>query len=265
MENSKIEWTDHTFNPWLGCTKVSEGCKHCYAESLMDHRYGKVKWGPLGTRQRTGTANWRKPLQWNKQAKAEGRRYRVFCASLADVFENNPQLLDWRQELFALIEQTPSLDWLLLTKRPENITAMFPTKWRAHKWGKPPENIWFGTSVENQEQADKRIHHLLEVDAKIRFLSCEPLLSPIDLNLFANRHWQENTQRYTLINWIIVGGESGSQARPMQTQWAQDIRRQCAAANVPFFFKQGSAANWPDYKNFATFGDLAIRQFPHQG
>jgi protein gp37 len=123
-ENSKIEWTDHTFNPWIGCTKVSDGCKHCYAEALMDKRYGRVKWGPQGTRQRTSADNWRKPLQWNKQAVKEDKHYRVFCSSLADVFEDNPQLTEWRADLFNLIAETPNLDWLLLTKRPENINRM---------------------------------------------------------------------------------------------------------------------------------------------
>lgn len=269
MENSKIEWTDHTFNPWMGCQKVSDGCKNCYAETLMDHRYGKVKWGPTGTRQRTSEANWRKPLQWNKQAKALGIRHRVFCASLADVFEDNPQLIDWRIELFRLIEQTPNLDWLLLTKRPENVNRMIEAcTWAsdACMWLSINEP-WIGTSVENQEQADKRIPELMAIPAKVKFLSMEPLLGPVDL-------WGANyrnpsggltgaiTSWGNGVNWVIAGGESGKGARPMQTEWVQAIKRDCAAANVPFFFKQGSAANWPDYKNFATFGDLAVRQFP---
>lgn len=263
MENSKIEWTTHTFNPWIGCTKVSDGCKHCYAEAMMDRRYGKVKWGPQGERQRTSSDNWGKPVRWNKRAAAEGRRYRVFCASLADVFEDNPQLLDWRKELFSLIEQTPNLDWLLLTKRPQHVFDFVPGHWLARL----PANVWLGTSVENQEQADKRMPDLMAIPAKVKFLSMEPLLGPVDL-------WGANyrnpnggftgavTSWGNGINWVIVGGESGKDARPMQIEWAQDIQRQCAAADVPFFFKQGSAANWPDYKNFDTFGDLAVRQFP---
>ena len=117
-ENSKIEWTDHTFNPWIGCTKVSDGCKNCYAESLMDKRWGKVKWGPQGQRQRTSDENWKKPFAWDRQAAKQGIRYRVFCASLADVFEDNDQVSDWRLDLFDMIKVTPNLDWLLLTKRP---------------------------------------------------------------------------------------------------------------------------------------------------
>lgn len=121
MENTKIEWADHTFNPWIGCTKVSDGCKHCYAEHLMDTRLGRVKWGPQGIRQRTSAAYWRYPLKWNKRLEGTGRRERVFCASLADVFEDRPELEEWRQDLYHLISETPNLDWLLLTKRPENV------------------------------------------------------------------------------------------------------------------------------------------------
>lgn len=270
MGQTKIEWTatvghdgaispGFTFNPWIGCQKVSPGCMNCYALDLMETRYQRVKWGPTGERKRTSDTYWRQPIRWNKQAEANGVRTKVFCASLADVFEDRPEVIPWRNDLFALIEQTPSLDWLLLTKRPENITAMFPTKWRAHKWGKPPENIWFGTSVENQEQADKRIPHLLKVDARIRFLSMEPLLGEVML-----RRWIPPSDGWapSPINWIIVGGESGSQARPMQIEWAQDIRRQCSKANIPFFMKQigGHPDKRHDLGRFPV--DLQVRQFP---
>lgn len=269
MENSKIEWTTHTFNPWIGCTKVSDGCKHCYAESLMDRRYGKVQWGPTGARQRTSAANWRKPLQWNKRAQAEGVRYRVFCASLADVFEDRPELEEWRAELLSMITRTQKLDWLLLTKRPENVNRMIEKASGfsdAEMWFYTAQNVWLGTSVENQEQADKRIPDLMAIPAKVKFLSMEPLLGPVDLRQYC-REVGMGTYSIWLdyIDWVIVGGESGKDARPMQIEWARDIQRQCAAADVPFFFKQGSAANWPDYKNFDTFGDLAIRQFPTPG
>jgi len=270
MGITKIEWTatidangvvhpGYSFNPWIGCTKVSDGCKHCYAETLMDHRYGKVQWGPTGTRQRTSAANWRKPLQWNKQAQAEGVRYRVFCASLADVFENNPQLLDWRQELFALIEQTPNLDWLLLTKRPQHVFDFVPKHWLAGL----PANIWLGTSVENQEQADKRIPDLMAIPAKVHFLSMEPLLGPVDLRQY---YREEGAGAYSLwldyIDWVIVGGESGKEARPMQLEWAQSIAEQCKNADVPFFMKQ--LGGHPDKRhNLEQFPvDLRVRQFP---
>jgi protein gp37 len=135
-ENSNIEWTHHTFNPWIGCTKVSDGCKNCYAENLMDKRYGRVKWGPQGTRVRTSEANWKKPLKWNREAEAKGERHRVFCASLADVFEDKPdqpEMEQWRLELLELIIKTPYLDWLLLTKRPENVRGMVYGDWFAPK------------------------------------------------------------------------------------------------------------------------------------
>lgn len=260
--NSKIEWTDHTFNPWIGCTKVSDGCKHCYAETMMDKRYGRVKWGPQGTRQRTSEANWRKPLAWNKQAEAEGRRAKVFCASLADVFERNDQLIDWRYELWDLIETTPNLDWLLLTKRPENVLDMVPWPWHKTEIGGLllektnglwPDNVWIGTSVENQTAADERIPHLLRIPAPVKFLSCEPLLGPIDLvdwigchcpgDYYANGGHSIYCPRGVeyvggKINWVIVGGESGPNAHPMHPDWAQSMRDECQAAGVAFFMKQ---------------------------
>lgn len=224
MENSKIEWTDHTFNPWIGCTKVSDGCKHCYAEAQQDKRYGRVQWGPQGKRIRTAAANWRKPLKWDREAKAAGKRARVFCSSLADVFEekpDQPEIDEWRSDLFELISSTPNLDWLLLTKRPENVRKA----WHWELMGYPP-NVWIGTSVENQEQADKRIPALLEIPAAVRFLSMEPLLGQVYIDQLPR------------IDWVIVGGESGQNARPMHPYWARYIRNQCQAVGVPFFFKQ---------------------------
>lgn len=261
MENSKIEWCDHTFNPWMGCTRVSPGCQHCYAETLMDSRYGKVKWGPQGKRVRTSEAYWKKPLAWNKQAEREGRRFRVFCASLADVFERKEELDPWRWQLWHLIVQTPHLDWLLLTKRPENVNYMVPWGSEAYPW---PENVWIGTSVESQEWADKRIPELLKVPAVVRFLSVEPLLGPVDLfnvsyrgdtDYFINsltRRYSTSKMMYPdngvymsfgmaslgKINWVIVGGESGAEARPMHPNWVRAIRDQCNNAGIPFFFKQ---------------------------
>ena len=180
MENSKIEWCHHTFNPWIGCAKVSQGCANCYAEELMDTRYGRANWGVDGTRVRTSDAYWRKPLAWNRKARIEGVRYRVFCASLADVFEDREDLEEWRDDLFNLISATPNLDWLLLTKRPENVNRIVGESrgdcyWIEESAGKGNGNIWIGTSVENQEQADKRIPELLKIPARVRFLSMEPL------------------------------------------------------------------------------------------
>lgn len=268
MGTTNIEWVSQylkdgtiirgfTFNPWVGCTKLSAGCHHCYAETLMDKRYGRVKWGPQGKRVKTSAANWRKPLAWDKQAKAAGLRYRVFCASLADVFEakpNQPELDEWRSDLWALIEVTPNLDWLLLTKRPENVLRIVPEHWQARL----PANIWIGTSVENQETADERIPHLLKIPAVVRFVSAEPLLGPIYLDSYLT------VQSYSVeiptpsrvldllrlssplratrlrgrLDWVIVGGESGPKARPMHPDWARSLRDQCVKAGVPFFFKQ---------------------------
>jgi protein gp37 len=182
MKNSNIEWTTHTFNPWIGCTKVSDGCKNCYAEAL-DRRWGHKRWGPSAARVRTSAANWKNPLKWDREAKAAGERHRVFCASLADVFDDHPSIQnDWRIDLLKLIEMTPNLDWLLLTKRPEKIEATIAETWGRSFLIHPLDNVWLGTTVENQEQAEKRIPALLSVPAKVRFLSCEPLLGPVDLS-----------------------------------------------------------------------------------
>jgi protein gp37 len=238
-ENSKIEWTDHTFNPWIGCVKVSAGCKNCYAEAL-DNRWGNDRWGPGSKRERTSESNWRKPLAWNKKARAKGRRDRVFCASMADVFEDHPQLPPWQRDLWKLIEDTPNLDWLILTKRPENVWRMVPTKWTPHKYGSLPDNIWIGTSVEDQETANKRIPRLLEISAAVHFLSVEPLLEQVRLRIPQANYYSNGE-----INWVIVGGESGPHARPMNPDWARLIRDQCVGAGIPFFFKQWGA--WRPY------------------
>lgn len=247
MQNSSIEWTDHTFNPWWGCQRVSPGCEHCYAETLA-HRYNFKVWGPAKTTERREmSANyWKQPIKWDKLAQVSGRK-RVFCASMADVFEDHPQIGDARVRLFNLIDQTPNLDWLLLTKRPQNIMPMMAD------WVNDfPQNIWIGTSCEDQQRADERIPHLLKVPAKVRFLSCEPLLGVLDLvsavstdvvdvtnmtleQFRAARSGQRARQR---IDWVICGGESGAGARPMHPDWARALRDQCVAAGVAYHFKQ---------------------------
>lgn len=220
MDETKIEWCDSTFNPWIGCSKVSAGCAHCYAETLMDKRYGRVQWGDAGTRSRTSAAYWRKPFAWNRKSVGERRR-RVFCASLADVFEDRTELIGWRGDLFNLIRATPALDWLLLTKRPENVLRMAEEL---------PANIWIGTSVENQQAADQRIPKLMRIPASVRFVSAEPLLGPIDLSGFEQKP-----------DWVIVGGESGPNARAMNPGWARLLHRQCRKFDIAFFFKQWGA------------------------
>lgn len=236
-ENSKIEWTDHTFNAWVGCTKVSAACDHCYAESWAKRSGSPELW--QGERRRTSVANWRKPLAWNAKAAKLGIRYRVFCCSLADVFDNQAPV-EWRDDLWVLIRQTPSLDWLLLTKRPQNIARMLPKD-----WGQGYPNVWLGTTVEDQPEAERRIKYLINVPASIRFLSCEPLLGRI----FVPRYG---------VHWIICGGESGGSARMMEPSWARDMRDQCAANDIPFFMKQMT-------RKAPIPPDLLVRQFPPAG
>jgi protein gp37 len=230
-KNSSIEWTHHTFNPWWGCTKVSPGCKHCYAETFS-RRIGIAIWGPRAERRLFGDAHWREPIKWNAEATRIGSRRRVFCASMADVFENRPELDQVRQRLWTLISNTPALDWLLLTKRPERVSKVVP-------WGETwPANVWLGVTVENQHWAEKRIPILLSLPAAVRFLSCEPLLGPLDLT-----NWMRGNSR---VDWVIAGGESGHKARPMNPGWARSLRDQCRTARIPFHFKQWG--HWrPDY------------------
>ena len=231
--DSSIEWTHHTFNPWWGCTKVSPGCKHCYAETFA-HRIGQDIWGARSQRRFFGEAHWREPLKWNAEALRDRERRRVFCASMADVFENRAELVPLRDRLWQLISATPALDWLLLTKRPERVLKSVP-------WGDAwPSNVWVGVTAENQRWAEKRIPLLLQLPAKVRFLSCEPLLGPLDV-----RKWFGGDRR---VDWVIAGGESGHSARPMNPDWARALRDQCRAAGVPFHFKQWG--HWrPDYRN----------------
>lgn len=288
-ENTKIEWTvtvnsdgtvspGHTFNPVIGCMKVSAGCTHCYAEALMDKRYGRAQWGPNTRRVRTGSSNWKKPLQWNANAKATGKRAKVFCASLSDVFEDHPDWVEPRRDLLQLIERTPHLDWLLLTKRPENIERLIVKATGRYDWAWLANypNVWIGTSVEDQAAADKRIPELLKVPTKVRFLSCEPLLGPVilpswdsywDVDGFANNGPMHTTlgcpnEPDNLIDWVICGGESGQKARPMQLEWARDLRDQCQRAGTAFFMKQlgGVVDKRHDLEDMPE--DLRIREFP---
>lgn len=333
MAETKIEWTDFTFNPWIGCSKVAPGCEHCYAEADMDKRRGRVKWGPHGTRSKTSDDYWKQPLKWNRQA-ADGvcvdcgsplwdtgdcdcgqigathqvRRPRVFCASLADVFEDwEDPILDhrgdvilkpyldserhlrctcppeqfghdmqgWRQvtmadlrrDLFALIDSTPHLDWLLLTKRPENVRRMWPVdgldiaddceiddERRFFAEGElrfRRSNVWLGCSISEQETADDNIPELLKCRdlAAVLFVSYEPALGPVDFGGWLTKpQWgkpdeqglmpHEVVGRNDLVNWMIVGGESGPKARTCDVAWIRSAVEQCDAAGVPCFVKQ---------------------------
>ena len=315
-ENSNIEWTNHTFNPWRGCTKISPGCANCYAET-MSHRNPSVLgvWGPKGKRVVAAESAWREPLKWDRKAKEAGERHRVFCASLADVFEDwqgpihdsrafalfttdtirqsyhkeyestrinetwRPLTMqDVRLRLFSLIDQTPNLDWLQLTKRPENIQQMMPPSssslvaWPDDGPVAIRPNLWLGVSVENQEQADRRIPILLQTPAAVRFLSCEPLLGEVNVAqwLYSDHDKASMDNQYlsplpgtsaaqnwlSKIGWVIVGGESGHGARPMHPDWARSLRDQCQAAGVPFFMKQMT-------KKGPIPDDLFIREFPN--
>jgi len=313
---TKIEWADSTFNPWIGCTKISPACDHCYAEAQMDTRMGRVEWGAGKARSRTSAAYWKQPMRWNaksfRQCKecgwrgddaarghmafdtesdtaplkgcpscgsydfADARR-RVFCASLADVFDNevNPA---WRADLFELIAATPNLDWLLLTKRIGNVARMaadacetIKLRWfvgveymrgkgdmRAVAW--PLPNVWLGATICNQTEADRDIPKLLATPAAKRFLSIEPMLGPVYLFSAApiecghegviqcpeTGAWEcqacETRPAYEhfedRLHWVIAGGESGPNARPSHPKWFRILRDDCAAAGVPFLFKQ---------------------------
>ena len=225
--NTAIEWTDHTFNPWHGCTKVSPGCTNCYANRLDDrHLYDDHgHWGPGAPRLALSEANWKHPVRWNRAAARRGERAMVFCASMADIFDKEAPKAE-RARLWPLIEATPNLDWQILTKRPERILKTIPAAWRST----PPENVWFGTSVENADYT-KRVDALRQVPAVVRFLSVEPMLGPIvGIDMDG-------------IGWVIAGGESGPGARPMQAAWVRGLRDQCVAARVPFFFKQWGQHN----------------------
>lgn len=233
-KDSKIEWTHHTFNPWWGCERVSPACKHCYAETWA-HRLGMDLWSKNAPRRLLSDSYWRQPLAWDRDARNSKRRDRVFSASMADVFEKRADLDEPRQRLWDLIAQTPNLDWLLLTKRPQHVRDMVP-------WGTSwPRNVWLGTTVETQRWAEKRLPHLVAHPASVLFLSCEPLLGPLNLT-----PWLSPREGARGIDWIIAGGESGHFARPMNPVWLQSLRDQCANSEIAFHFKQWG--NWSPCK-----------------
>ncbi|MFZ5704950.1 MAG: phage Gp37/Gp68 family protein [Pseudomonadota bacterium] len=257
-ENTKIEWAHHTFNPWIGCMKVGPGCDHCYAETLATARLG-VEWGAGAPRRRTAASTWKQPLAWNRRAEMLGVRFRVFCSSLADVFDNEVDPA-WRTDLFELIRVTPHLDWLLLTKRIGNAANMLPVPFDFERLY---PNVWLGATIVNQAEADRDVPKLLATPAAKRFLSMEPLLGPVRLDrihetfddgrghswesCLNGKRWSDwggpdgnggDTEGHPNVDWVIVGGESGSGARPMHPDWARSLRDQCAAAGVPFLFKQ---------------------------
>jgi protein gp37 len=286
-EKTGIQWTDHTFNPWWGCEKVSPACKHCYAETFSK-RLGLPLWGGADTSRRMASEKtWSEPVKWNKAAEKTGERKRVFCASMADVFEDRADLLEARARLFRLVTMTPSLDWLLLTKRPEHVRRLWSLaahEVNGHQGDAWPANVWLGTTVEDQEQAEKRIPYLLDTPAAVRFLSVEPMLGAIDLTRVVYDRMTtidavNGLQGFPLphapgprVDWVIVGGESGPKARPFDLGAARRIVADCKSAGVAAFVKQlgerwardtgthredahgGTPELWPE--------DLRVREMP---
>jgi len=261
-EGSKIDWTDHTWNPWQGCEPVSPGCEHCYAAAML-RRWGKDP----HERVRTGEANWRKPLVWNRKAAAGeigqiGRR--VFCGSMCDVFDQAVPI-EWLSAALHVIGRCTELRWLLLTKRPELIQQRIGEAmdhrmyWGdvggpgdpIERWvcGEPPAHVWLGTSVEHQSVVATRIPALLGVPAHGYFLSCEPLLGALDLHIGSIPH--------CAIDWVIVGGERGPGARRMEPEWVAAVADQCARFGVPFFHKQ-----WGTRLEREGAGPLLRREVP---
>ncbi len=255
-EQTGIEWCDSTFNPWIGCTRVSPACEDCYAARSTPARTLGVVWGPGQPRRRTGAANWKQPEQWQRQAAefraVHGRRRRVFCASLADVFDNEvPD--EWRVDLFKLIAATPDLDWLLVTKRIGNVARMLGD----HPTVPLLPNIWLGITVCDQAEFDRDFPKLQRVPAAVRFLSVEPMLGPINASNGSRRSdGVASLGRPALegLHWVICGGESGPKARPMHPDWARSLRDQCAAAGVPFLFKQ-----WGEWREQDDSGLPGVR------
>lgn len=224
-ENTGISWAHNTMNPWLGCTKVSPACDHCYAETWDTKSASVGRWGPKADRTRTKIQNWNKARKWQRQAVAEGQRKIVFCASLADVFDNHKSIQDaWRADLWSLVRETPDLIWMFLTKRPQNIMRYLPAD-----WGDGYENVALGASVENQVEHDRRAKVLASVPAKVRFFSMEPLLEAVTL---------DPEIMGTQVRYVIAGGESGAGARPMNAEWARQARDACVATGTLFHFKQ---------------------------
>lgn len=259
MQNSKIEWTHHTANPWIGCTKVATGCDNCYAEAFAKSKF-KNTWGNSNSRKQT--KNFLKNLNlWQRKAAAQGVNQRVFVGSMCDIFEKPmpvrnhlenemPYYTDTiRDEFFNCIDLWPNLLFLLLTKRPSNINKYTPKKWKAD----PPENVMFGASVSNQYDAKTVFWHLSKVRGK-RFVSIEPMTGSVDLfTRLKDKPHGDYFMRHT--DWVIVGGESGHNRRPFHTDWARILRDQCAQVRKPFFFKQ-----WDKIKEIPD--DLKVRQFP---
>lgn len=284
-EKTAIQWTDHTFNVAWGCTKISPGCANCYAEGDAK-RYGFDVWGPDKPRRIFGEKHWREPLKWNRDAEKAGVRRRVFTSSMTDVFEDHPTINREREKLWPLIASTPWLDWQILTKRAERM--------RRHDFAHMP-NVWIGVSVENQATADERIPLLISTRARVRFVSYEPALGPIDFTKTCFIQTDLGLSSYNLAglgctrgpdygppDWIIVGGESRG-SRPFDLAWARSTIATCKSAGIACFVKQLGATAYaqPVYHEGRIVGgvtrelddrkggdpsewpeDLRVREFP---
>lgn len=274
MIETGIAWTKSTFNGWIGCTKVGPGCDGCYAAALDSRqRWGGVThWGPGVPRYRTSPSNWNQPRRWNRQAEKTGERWLVFASSLADVFDNEVPN-EWREDLFALIRETPALTWQLVTKRVGNVARMLPDD-----WGKGYPNVWLISTIVNQEEADRDLPKLLSVPAAIHGVSYEPALGPVEwtpwLPTFGLKtRTDRNFKAANAVRWIIIGGESvqaGHQTRPFELEWARSTIAQCRAAGAFPFMKQTGSRPVPYLKQKDRAGaepeewpeDLRVREFP---
>jgi len=263
-EATAIGWTDSTFNPWIGCTRVGPGCDHCYAEAL-DRRHkwgGRTHWGSGKRRMRTSPTYWKQPILWDSIAERTHRQRRVFCASLADVFDNEVDP-DWRRDLFALIARTPNLTWQILTKRIGNAEKMLPPN-----WGVGYQNVWIGATMVNQEEVDRDLAKLIGLPAMLRFVSYEPALGPVELSpgleIEPDRNWTWRAKTKfggdSRIGWVIVGGESGPGRRQLDMKWLSSVVEQCRAATVPVFVKQDSGPRSGDQGRIPKA--LWVHEFP---
>lgn len=241
MGNSKIEWTDKTWNPVTGCTKVSQGCKNCYAETFYERFNGKGSFRKVICHEERLQI----PKSW-KQG------WKIFVNSVSDLFHEDVPF-DFVVEVFEVMKETPQHTYQVLTKRPERMRE-FMRDWRAPIL----KNVMLGVSVEDQAAANERVPVLVSIPAYRRFLSCEPLLGPID---FVTQRSGITGIDYTMlerIDWVIVGGESGHGARPMHPSWAKSIQQQCQEAAIAFFFKQ-----WGNWKPKWAENDFEYRSKVH--
>lgn len=252
--DTAISWTNASWSPWHGCSKVSAGCRNCYAASFSE-RVGHGKrlptiWGVDAERKFLSDEHWKNPLRWQRKAARRGERMRVFCASMADVFEihanaeTNARMDAERERLWGLISQTPNLDWQILTKRPENIQGLIPKTWALDG---APDNVWLGTTAENQEAFDARWEHLARVNARVHFISYEPAIGPLVLkcngcgfDVGAHLAPDQGGCSGWFPSWVIVGGESGAKRRPFEIDWLRRVAQDCSRARIALFTKQDS-------------------------